>query len=52
MVELDDTVPENVATETEDVSALTDDETPDFDAAQPMICDSVIGFVCPKRSAL
>jgi hypothetical protein len=50
MVDLEDAVSEDVANEP--IETLAQEETPELDAAEPMICDPVIGFVCPKHSAL
>ena len=52
MVDIEDIVPDDVSNEPVEPTALADDVAPDFDAAEPMICDPVIGFVCPKQAAL
>jgi hypothetical protein len=52
MVEPEDTVPEDVATEPAQALAPAGDEAPDLEVSEPMICDPVIGFVCPKHAKL
>jgi hypothetical protein len=49
MVEPEDAVPEDVTTDAPAQTAAPVDDTPSEDAA-PVICDPVIGFVCPKRA--
>ena len=30
--------------------ALVDEQTPDAEANEPVICDPVIGFICPSKA--
>jgi hypothetical protein len=52
MVEPEETVPEDVANGPVQALALADDQAPDLEASEPMICDPVIGFVCLKHARL
>ena len=45
-------MPEDLTDEPVQASELADGETPETEAIEPVICDPVIGFVCPKHAAL